>query len=55
MTRTIDLLWIALGVNAEELTALKGRGVIYLGLGLMALASSVLVAGIASNLAGMVA
>lgn len=52
MTQQIDRFWIARGVRASELRAIKGRTVAYVGLGAMALAGLCLSAGIAINLLG---
>ncbi len=55
MTATMDRFWIALGVNEDELGALNARRFIYGGLIVMTGASTCLLAGIVSNVAGLVA
>jgi hypothetical protein len=52
MTNAIDSFWIARGVNADELKAIKGRSVLYAGLFSMAVTAFVMVGGIAQNLVG---
>jgi len=52
MTMHVDRFWVNLGVDADELQALKARGFAYFGLAAMAGLSICLLAGIASNLVG---
>ena len=52
MTAIFDRAFVALGVDAHDLTNLKGRSAIYFGLTAMAVASATLVGGICTNLAG---
>lgn len=51
MTATFDRAFIALGVDAHDLTSVKGRSAIYAGLMVMAVAGVTLLGGICSNLA----
>lgn len=55
MTAIFDRAFIALGVDAHEITSLKGRTAIYLGLIAMAATAATLIGGIASNLTAPVA
>lgn len=52
MTRTFDRAFVAMGVNADDLSRVRGRKIIYLGLSLMVLGTLALGAAIVSNLAG---
>lgn len=52
MTALFDRAFVALGVDAQDLTSVKGRSSIYLGLMAMVVTSATLVGGIFSNLAG---
>ncbi|WP_158548652.1 hypothetical protein [Parvularcula marina] len=52
MTAIFDRAFVALGVDAHDLTSVKGRSAIYLGLMAMAVACLSLVGGICSNLVG---
>lgn len=51
----IDRFWVARGVNAEELTAVKGRSFAYVGMIVMLGASAALTCGIVNNVVGIVA
>ncbi len=55
MTATIDRIWIALGVNADELEAMSARRALYAGMITMSVAATCLIGGIVSNVAGTVA
>jgi hypothetical protein len=55
MTATMDRFWIAIGVNEQELLALKARPAIYAALHAMTGLSTCLATGIVSNVVGMVA
>lgn len=50
MTRSFDRAFVAMGVDAEDLSRVRGRTVIYVGLTLMAAGTLALVAGILTNL-----
>lgn len=50
MTAIFDRAFVAIGVDAQDLTSLKGRSAIYVGLMGMAVASLTLVGGICTNL-----
>lgn len=50
MTAIFDRAFVALGVDAHDLTSVKGRSAIYLGLMAMAAAGVTLLGGICSNL-----
>lgn len=52
MTALFDRAFIALGVDAGELTDVRGRSAIYLGLIGMTVAAATLVGGICVNIAG---
>ncbi|MEM9233313.1 MAG: hypothetical protein AAGA69_03645 [Pseudomonadota bacterium] len=52
MTAIYDRVFVALGVDAHDLTSVQGRTGIYLGLTAMAVASLTLVGGICTNLVG---
>ncbi|WP_158548656.1 hypothetical protein [Parvularcula marina] len=51
MTRTFDRAFVAMGVDAKDLTAMRGRSVIYAGLIMMAAGALLLGAAIISNIA----
>lgn len=50
MTALFDRAFVALGVDAQELTGVKGRSALYLGLVALAAANTVLLGGICRNL-----
>ncbi|WP_158548654.1 hypothetical protein [Parvularcula marina] len=52
MTAIFDRAFVALGVDAHDLTSVKGRSAIYVGLMAMAVAGVTLAGGIVTNLAG---
>lgn len=52
--KLIDRFWIARGVAAEELRAIKGRSIAYFGMIAMLGASAALSYGILGNLVGTV-
>jgi len=52
MTATIDRFWISRGIEATELTAVKGRAAFYAAFAAMGVTGLGLVAGIIGNLVG---
>jgi hypothetical protein len=52
MLRTIDKIWIQLGLRRDELRRERGRGVLYMLVGICMVASTFLAADLALNVTG---